>query len=245
MQGVELRRSADRFTTVAPARPDAAEGWSTTRHSFSFGEHYDPDNVGFRALVALNDETVRAGEGYPEHTHRDTEIVTWVVSGVLVHSDSSHGDESVVTIEPGDVQLLRAGGGVTHSEGAAEDGPVHFVQTWVRPDEPGGASDWACGGVADRLLAAQWVLAASGSDDGALVTLRSSGTNLWVTRLEPGEERPLPEAPAAYVLLARGSVEVDGVGRLDEGDALAITTPAPLRVVAHEPAELLAWTFER
>jgi redox-sensitive bicupin YhaK (pirin superfamily) len=243
VQGVEVRRSGDRFLTVAPARPDAAEGWAQTRHSFSFGEHYDPDNVGFGPLVALNDETVRAGEGYPGHTHRDVDIVTWVLSGVLVHADSSHGDEAVVTIEPGDVQLLRAGAGVTHSEGAAEDGPVRFVQTWVRPDEPGGASDWACGGAADRLLAATWVLAASGSDPDALVDLRSRGTSLWVTRLAAGDERTLPEAPSAYVLLGRGSVEVDGVGRLDEGDALRATVPFPARVVAHEPAELLAWTI--
>ncbi len=238
-----MRRSADRFTTVAPARPDAAEGWAVTHHSFSFGEHYDPDNVGFGPLVALNDETVRAGAGYPEHPHRDVDIVTWVLSGVLVHADSSHGDEAVVTIEPGDVQLLRAGGGVTHSEGAAEDGPVRFVQTWVRPDEPGGESDWACGGVADRLLTARWVLAASGSDPDALVNLRSRGTSLWVTRLETGEGRTLPEAPSAYVLLARGAVDVDGVGALDEGDALALTAPAPLDVVAREPAEILVWTF--
>jgi redox-sensitive bicupin YhaK (pirin superfamily) len=243
VQGVEVRRSGDRFLTVAPARPDAAEGWAQTRHSFSFGEHYDPENIGFGALVALNDETVRAGEGYPEHTHRDVEIVTWVLSGALLHTDSSHEDGSVVTVEPGDVQLLSAGSGVQHSEGAGEDAPVHFVQAWVRPDEPGGTPTWAVGGVADRVLASGWVLAASGSDPDALVGLRSRGTNLRVTRLDAGAERALPEAPAAYVLLARGSVEVDGVGRLDEGDALQLTVPAPLRVVAREPAEILVWTF--
>ena len=243
MQGVEVRRAADRFLTVAPARPDAAEGWATTSHSFSFGEHYDPDNVGFGPLVALNDETVRAGAGYPAHVHRDVDIVTWVLSGVLVHSDTSHGDESVVTIEPGDVQLLRAGDGVTHAEGAAEDGPVRFVQTWVRPDEPGGEPDWACGGAADRLLTATWVLAASGTDPDALVALRSRGTSLWVTRLAAGDERTLPVAPRAYVLLGRGSVDVDGVGPLDEGDALQVTAPAPLVVHAREPSELLVWTF--
>jgi quercetin 2,3-dioxygenase len=243
VQGVEVRRAADRFRTVAPARTDAAAGWAETRHSFSFGEHYDPDNVGFGPLVALNDETVRAGAGYPEHTHRDVEIVTWVLSGVLVHSDSSDDDEVVVTIEPGDVQLLSAGTGVRHAEGAAEDAPVHFVQTWVRPDEPGGSPSWTCGGVADAVLDSGWFAVASGSDPEALVNLRSSGTSLWVTRLAAGEGRTLPEAPSAYVFLARGSVEVDQIGRLDEGDALALTVPAPLGVVADEPAELLVWTF--
>lgn len=243
VEGVEVRRSGDRFATVAPARPDAAEGWAVTRHSFSFGEHYDPQNVGFGPLVALNDETVRAGEGYPEHTHRDVDIVTWVLSGVLVHSDSSDDDEVVATIEPGDVQLLSAGAGVRHAEGAAEEGPVRFVQTWVRTDEPGGPPSWTCGGVAEAVLAAGWFPVASGSDADALVTLRSRGSTLWVTRLAAGEARVLPEAPAAYVLVAQGSAEVDGVGRLDEGDALRITRPAPLVVNARGSAELLVWTF--
>jgi redox-sensitive bicupin YhaK (pirin superfamily) len=243
VQGVEVRRSADRFLTVAPARPDTAAGWATTRHSFSFGEHYDPDNIGFGTLVALNDETVRAGQGYPEHTHRDVDIVTWVLSGALEHADSSSDDGDVVTLVAGSVQLLSAGAGVRHAEGAAEDAPVHFVQTWVRPDEPGGPPGWTGGGVAPAALASAWELIASGSDPDAIVRLRSRGTSLWVTRLGPGEGRPLPEAPSAYVLLARGAVDVDGVGRLDEGDALAITSPAPLAVVAREPAELLVWTF--
>jgi len=238
-----VRRSTDRFVTVAPARPDAAAGWATTRHSFSFGEHYDPGNIGFGPLVALNDETVRAGEVYPEHTHRDTEIVTWVLSGALQHSDSSHGDRSLVTLVPGDVQLLSAGAGVTHVEGATSEGPVRFVQTWLRPDEPGGTASWACGGVADHELAATWVPAASGSDPGALVNLRTRAATLWVTRFEPGEERTLPEAPDAYVLLCRGSVDVDEVGALHEGDALRLTVPAPFRVVARETSELLVWTF--
>ena len=101
----------------------------------------------------------------------------------------------------------------------------------------------ARGGVADELLASCWVPVASGSDPDALVALRSRGSTLWVTRLAAGEGRTLPAAPAAYVLLARGTVDVDTVGPLAEGDALGLTVPAPLRVVALEPAELLVWTF--
>ncbi|MBB3327617.1 pirin family protein [Microlunatus antarcticus] len=243
MEGVEVRRSADRFATVAPATPDAAEGWALTRHSFSFGEHYDPDRVGFGSLLALNDETVRAGTGYPEHTHRDVEIVTWVVSGELRHADTAHPDDSVATIEPGEVQGLSAGSGVTHAEGAAADADVRFVQTWIRPDAPGGTPSYVVGGFKPAYLASTWVAAASGSDPTAVVDLRSRGTTLWVTRLETGEERTLPASASAYVLLARGAVDVDGVGPLDEGDALELTVPAPLRVVAREPAEILAWTF--
>ena len=239
MQGVEVRRSADGFTTVAPARPDAAEGWATTRHSFSFGEHYDPENVGFGPLVALNDETVRAGEGYPEHLHRDVEIVSWVLSGTLRHADSAGHLGKAGT---GTVQRLSAGSGVTHTEGATDGAAVRFVQTWVTPDETGTRPSYALGMVDGAALAVGWVAVASGAP-GALVDLRSRGTTLWVTRLDRGDERALPEARTAYALVARGSVDVEGVGRLDEGDALRLTRPAPLVAAANEPSELLVWTF--
>ena len=235
-----MRRSGDRFLTVAPARADAAEGWARTRHSFSFGEHYEPDNVGFGPLVALNDETVRAGEGYPEHSHRDTEIVSWVLSGTLSHSDSAG---HVGTVGPGVVQRLSAGSGVTHSEGATTDAPVHFVQTWVRPDEAGTPPEYALGAVDEDALAAGWVPVASGSEAGSAVALLSRGTTLWVTRLAAGEERRLLEAPSAYVLLALGAVDVATVGPLAQGDALQLAVPAPFRLVAREASELLAWTF--
>jgi redox-sensitive bicupin YhaK (pirin superfamily) len=240
VQGVEVRRSGDRFLTVAPARTDAAEGWAQTRHSFSFGEHYDPDLIGFGPLVALNDETVRAGEGYPEHTHRDTEIVSWVLSGRLAHADSAG---NLATVGPGVVQRLSAGSGIRHTEGATSDGAVHFLQTWVRPDETGTPPEYALGAVDDDALARAWVPVASGSEPAAAVHLRSRGTTLWVTRLAAGEGRVLPRAPTAYVLVAQGSAEVDGVGWLDAGDALRITRPAPLVVIARGSAELLVWTF--
>ena len=99
-----MRRSDERFLTVAPARDDAAEGWARTRHSFSFGEHYDPDDVGFGPLLALHDETVRAGEAYPEHTHRDTEIVSWVVSGTLRHPPPAR-TEILMTMTSYDIHI--------------------------------------------------------------------------------------------------------------------------------------------
>ncbi len=239
VQGVEVRRSDDRFVTVAPAGPDAAEGWAVTRHSFSFGEHYDPDDVGFGPLVAVNDETVRAGEAYPEHTHRDTEIVSWVVSGTLRHADSAGHLGKAGT---GTVQRLSAGAGVSHTEGATDGADVRFVQAWLRPDETGTPPSYALGAVDADALATGWVAVASG-EPGALVDLRSRGTTLWVTRLDAGVERSLPEAPTAYVLLARGAVEVEGLGALDEGGTLRLSRRVALTAVATAPAELLVWTF--
>ena len=126
---IDVRRAAERFTT----RTD----WLTSRHSFSFGPHYDPVNVGHAVLVAHNDDVVAVGAGYDTHPHSDTEIVTWVLEGSLVHRDTLGGSH---VLGPGAVQLLSAGTGVLHSErndaaGAAR--PTRFVQMWVRPDEPG------------------------------------------------------------------------------------------------------------
>ncbi len=85
----------------------------TTRHAFSFGAHYDPDNVGFGSLLAHNDERLSSGRGFDDHPHRDTEIVTWVLSGSLLHEDST-GHTGIVS--PGAVQRLSAGSGVVHAE---------------------------------------------------------------------------------------------------------------------------------
>ena len=127
---IEYRPGADRFVTRAEGR--------TTWHSFSFGAHYDPGNVGFGRLVAHNDERLPPGTGYDDHPHADLEIVTWVLSGALRHTSTVGSG----VIGPGQVQRLSAGSGVVHSEVA--DGPeeTRFLQAWVRPDEPGLEPDY-------------------------------------------------------------------------------------------------------
>src|SRR4051794_15086574 len=129
---VEIRRGTERFLT-------RSEG-HFTRHSFSFGSHYDPDNVSFGPLVCHDDHRLKAGAGFPEHEHRDVEIVTWVLSGSLLHEDSA-GHSGVV--RPGEVQVLSAGSGVTHSEIAGPEGQVRFVQAWLTATEPGTAPSYA------------------------------------------------------------------------------------------------------
>ncbi|SEQ69128.1 hypothetical protein SAMN05421756_10566 [Microlunatus flavus] len=234
-----MRRSADRFLTVAPARPDADAGWAETRHSFSFGEHYDPEDVGFGPLVALNDETVRAGQAYPDHVHRDTEIVSWVVAGTLRHADSGgHLGQAGV----GTVQRLSAGSGVTHTEGATDGADVRFLQAWVRPDEAGTAPSYALGTVDPQALAAGWVAVASG-EPGAVVDLLSRGTTLWVTRTGDDEVRALPVARRALLMVVGGSAELDGVGSLDQGDAVRVTGRVPLVLRGRGACEVLVWTF--
>ncbi len=135
---IEYRPGADRFVTRAEGR--------TTWHSFSFGAHYDPGNVGFARLVAHNDERLPPGTGYDDHPHADLEIVTWVLTGALRHTSTVGSG----VIGPGQVQRLSAGSGVVHSEVA--DGPeeTRFLQAWVRPDEPGLEPDYLSADVAHR-----------------------------------------------------------------------------------------------
>jgi redox-sensitive bicupin YhaK (pirin superfamily) len=237
---IEVRRAQSRFRTVT-------EG-TDTRHSFSFGTHYDPANVGFGPLLVHNDDQVRTGAGYPDHPHADAEILTWVLEGSLVHQDST-GHRGLVT--PGLAQRLSAGGGVVHAERndafrtdpAAPLVPVRFVQMWLRPDTPGTPPTYAAGPVDLPDLAAGWRPVASGDHPDAAVSVATRGATLWVTRLAPGVVRLLPAAAQAHVFVATGVVEAEAVGRLEEGDALRLSGDAQLRLTGVQPAEVLVWTM--
>jgi redox-sensitive bicupin YhaK (pirin superfamily) len=227
---IDVRRAGERPTT----RTDRL----TSRHSFSFGPHYDPSNVGLAALVAHNDDVVAPGGGYDTHPHSDLEIVTWVLAGSLVHEDSS-GHAGV--LGPGVVQLLSAGSGVRHSErndapGATE--PTRFVQMWLRPDESGLQPSFARGAVADG----PWVPLASGVRAlDAPVRIHTAGAALHVARPSPGESVELPDAARLHVFVARGEVLLEGAGALGTGDAVRLTGEGARRLEAATPCEVLVW----
>jgi redox-sensitive bicupin YhaK (pirin superfamily) len=235
---IEVRRAQERFLT----RTDGAE----TYHSFSFGEHYDPTNIGFSRLMVNNDDLVRVGGGYPDHPHRDAEIVTWVLSGSLVHEDS-HGNSGL--IYPGLAQRMSAGSGIVHAERndayridptrATE--PVHFIQMWIRPDEPGAPPNYQQKELALGDLVTDWVPIASGRHPHAVVSLGSASSTLWVTVLAAGTSRRLPDGDLLHVYLARGVVDMEGVGRLEPGDSLRLSGSAQLRLSALTDAEMLVW----
>jgi|tagenome__1003787_1003787.scaffolds.fasta_scaffold20894195_3 redox-sensitive bicupin YhaK (pirin superfamily) len=240
--GIELRRARLRFLTKTD--------WAETHHSFSFGEHYDPGNVSFGALLVNNDDVVRAGAGYADHPHQDAEIVTWVVSGSLVHEDS---DGNSGLIYPGLAQRMSAGSGIVHAERndayridptrPAE--PVHFIQMWIRPDEPGGAPSYQQRELALADFGSGWVPIASGRHPDAVVGLGSLGSTLWISVLPAGATRTLPAGDLLHVYLARGVVEAEAVGRLEAGDSLRLSGSAQLKLTAHTEAELLVWQMDR
>ena len=234
----QVQRAGERFVTEAVG--------VATRHAFSFGAHYDPDNVGFGSLIAHNDERLSSGRGFDDHPHRDTEIVTWVLSGSLLHEDSA-GHAGIIV--PGVVQRLSAGSGVVHAERndayrvdpSRPRVPVRFVQSWVRPDVAGVVPAYAQREVASAALAADWVPVASGSEPDAAITLGAATSTLWVTTVAAGEVRRLPETPYAHLFVAVGEVEIEEVGVLAEGDALRVTGRASLRITGRRLSELLVW----
>jgi quercetin 2,3-dioxygenase len=219
---VEIRRGTGRFVT-------RGEG-HFTRHSFSFGQHYDPDNVGFGRLVCHDDHLLAPGAGFDEHPHADLEIVTWVLTGALHHSDSA-GHTGVV--RPGEVQVLSAGSGVTHSEVAGADGPVRFVQAWLTPEALGTPPAYSVTPVS--LTPGQL---------GEVVRLGDA--TLRVARLQAGDTVVLPDEPLQHVFVAGGALRRSSMAQpLDDGDAFRITDQPGLELTAAVPTELLVWTFPR
>src|SRR3982750_2250203 len=129
---INVIKSEDRY--------HADHGWLDTRWHFSFGDYYDPNNVGFSKLRVFNDDVVHAGGGFGMHPHRDMEIITYVLNGELRHEDSV-GNKGVV--RPGEVQVMSAGKGIFHSEAnASDDTPVHLLQLWIEPRHKGNKPRW-------------------------------------------------------------------------------------------------------
>lgn len=213
---IEVRAADERFVTRAEGR--------TTWHSFSFGAHYDPHNTGFGALIALNDEVLPPGTGYDEHAHAETEIVTWVVSGSLRHTDSSGASN---TLGAGQVQRLSAGSGVRHAEIGVGPDTTRFVQSWLRPDEGELDPSYL---VAPPIDARQRWCSLVG-DGGLAVAVR--GASLWVTDLPDGAGLELPVAPRLHVLVTTGAARLGdtlllagGAARLI-GETGSVTATAP------------------
>lgn len=230
---VDVRRAADRFHTQA--------GWLDSRHSFSFSRHYDPNNVHHGQLLVLNDDRVEGGTGFDTHSHRDMEIVTWVLSGELEHKDSegNHG-----LIYPGLAQRMSAGRGISHSEkNASAVDEVHFIQMWVLPDTESIDPGYQQLDINDQLAAGGLVPVASGQGHDNAISIHQRDAVLWAARLNPGERIDVPEAEFGHLFMARGSGELASSGRLDTGDAARLTGTERLALVAgDEGAEVLIWT---
>jgi redox-sensitive bicupin YhaK (pirin superfamily) len=228
---IQVRSAADRGRTEW--------GWLDSRHTFSFGEYYDPSHEGFRSLRVINDDRVEPGGGFGAHGHRDMEILSYVLEGALAHKDSSGGGG---VIRPGEIQFMRAGTGVTHSEyNHSKTEPVHFLQIWIVPDR-GGLKPAYGQRSFDRDQARRGfvLLASRDGREGSLQVQQD--VDLWVTLLEAGDERRLALRPGrhGWVHVARGKASVNGKA-LGEGDGAAVSGEDGITLAGQGPGEVLVF----
>ncbi|MBC2931997.1 pirin family protein [Nocardioides sp. zg-1228] len=225
-------------------RSTETDAGRVTRHSFSFGPHYDPANLGFGPLVCHNDDLldpsaagaagVAGVAGYPEHPHTDLEIVTWVLEGALVHTDSSGASH---VVEAGRAQVLSAGTGVRHSEVAdRHSGRCRFVQAWLTPSTPGTTPSYVLG---EAPQPSSGLVEVAGGDG---LPVGTAGARLLVARLAAGESVALPDDPRQHVFAATGAATLDGLD-LRSGDAVRLTDEPGRVLSAAEATELLVWSF--
>ena len=212
-------------------------GWLDTYHTFSFDQYYDPAHMHFRSLRVINEDRVAPGKGFPTHSHRDMEIITYILSGALEHRDSI-GNGSV--IRPGDVQRMSAGTGVAHSEFNPSDAdPVHLLQIWIMPSARNLAPSYEQKTFLEDERRNRLRLVASDDGSNGSVIIQQDA-KLYAAIMDRGStiEHTLTENRYAWLQVARGSLNIDG-HELTQGDGAAISGEPSLRILASDDAELL------
>jgi quercetin 2,3-dioxygenase len=225
----EIRRSQE--------RGHAQHGWLDSFHSFSFADYHDPRHMGFGALRVINEDRVQPGQGFGTHSHRDMEIISYVLEGGLAHKDSM-GNGSV--IRPGDVQRMSAGTGVAHSEFNASDrDPVHFLQIWIEPNQRGIRPSYEEKRFEPAQKRGRLRLIASPDGREGSVTLHQDAY-LYAALIDGDEvaEHVIAAGRRTYVHVVRGTVSVNG-NPLEGGDALKLAASGTVRIERGRDAEIL------
>jgi redox-sensitive bicupin YhaK (pirin superfamily) len=228
---LEIRRSGERGY--------ADHGWLKSFHTFSFADYFDPQHIEFGPLRVINEDRVAPGAGFGTHGHRDMEILSYVLSGGLAHSDST-GTSS--TIRPGDVQRMSAGRGVQHSEfNASKTEPVHFLQIWIQPDRRGIAPGYEEKHFStDERRGQLRLIASPDRAGGSLLIHQDARVYAGLINGEESATLELPKGRLAYVHLARGALKVNDTP-LTAGDALKLTDTDSLHLSEGHDAEVLVF----
>ena len=214
----------------ANERGHANHGWLDSFHTFSFGDYYDPAQMGFSALRVINEDRVSAGQGFGTHGHRDMEIISYVVEGALEHKDSI-GTGSV--INAGDVQVMSAGSGIRHSEfNPSATAPVHFLQIWVLPNATNHTPryDQKAFTADDKRGRARLVVSGDGRDGSLMI---HQDADIYAALLDAGASlhHELHQGRRGWIQLVRGALDVNGT-KLNSGDGLAISDETALTLRA-------------
>lgn len=227
----EIRKAAD--------RGQADHGWLKSYHSFSFASYYDPKQVGFSDLLVINDDRVAPGSGFSKHSHRDMEIFSYVLEGELAHKDTL-GTGSV--IRPGDVQLMSAGTGVSHSEfNASETETVHFLQIWIIPSTKGIIPHYQQQhyGEAEKRGKLRLIISSDG-EDGSLTINQDVRVYAGMFDESEQDELYLSGNRHVYAHVASGSLTING-HRMVEGDGIRIRHPEKLLITHGKQAEVVVF----
>jgi redox-sensitive bicupin YhaK (pirin superfamily) len=223
-------------------RPSSERGiskfsWLDSRHTFSFGDYYDPKHMGFSDLRVINEDRVEPGAGFPTHSHHDMEIITYVLEGALAHKDST-GTSSVIRV--GDVQRMSAGTGISHSEyNPSKTEPVHFFQIWIIPNETGLKPGYEQRSFDIKAKRGSWVLvAAPHARDGSVEIHQDTELSLASLAKDARLEFRLELGRQGWLQVTRGAVRLNSTP-LDAGDGAAITDEKILDINAANDAEVL------
>lgn len=227
------------MTTLRPGneRGHANHGWLDSYHTFSFANYYDPQHMGFRALRVINEDWVQPSAGFGAHSHRDMEIITYVLEGALEHKDSL-GTGAIIM--PGEAQRMSAGTGITHSEfNHSKSESVHLLQIWIIPDQQGLQPSYEQRTFPlEEKLGKLRLIAAKDGREGA-VTIHQD-VDLYTSVLEPGNQVSHHLKPNRYAWLqvARGEATLNGHA-LKAGDGVAVGEAESLQISTDTEAEIL------
>jgi len=232
--GLTLRRANERGL--------GDHDWLKSNHTFSFADYHDPEHMGFRTLRVINDDWVTPGHGFGTHAHQDMEIFSYVLQGALQHKDSL-GNGRVLT--PGQIQLMSAGSGVTHSEfNASSSEPLHFLQIWILPSEQGltpGYTEWVA---RQKLVDAPKVLVISADGREGSASIHQDA-DIYRIRLSPGQTatHDLKVGRGAWLQIAEGALKFNSM-ELSAGDGASTEQPGLLTFTAILPTEALLFDLK-
>ena len=212
-------------------------GWLKSRHSFSFGDYYDPANESFGALRVINEDWIAGGAGFPPHPHRDMEIVTYILGGAIAHKDNTGGGG---VIRPGEIQRMSAGSGIVHAEfNASPTETCHLLQIWIMPSQRGIAPGYEQKTIdADAVRNHFARIAAPRPRENEVRLVQDA--EIWAAKLDAGVEaiHALEAGRKAWLQVAKGEISI-GNEILKAGDAAAITDQTQIAVKSNAESEVL------
>ena len=212
-------------------------GWLKSRHSFSFGDYYDPANESFGALRVINEDWIAGGAGFPPHPHRDMEIVTYILGGAIAHKDNTGGGG---TIRPGEIQRMSAGSGIVHAEfNASPTEECHLLQIWIMPSKRGIAPGYEQKAIDPASVQNKFARIAAPEPRENEVRLVQDA-EIWAAKLDAGVEaiHVLEAGRKVWLQVAKGEVSI-GNDVLKAGDAAAITDQTQIAVKSNAESEIL------